>query len=213
MTDENRPLVLIVDDNVNNLKVLGNQLKEFYKTAVALNGIEAVNFISNKIPDLVLLDIMMPEMDGFEACNVLKKNPETKDIPIIFLSAKIDKDSIVKGFDLGAADYITKPFNQSELLARVKTHLSLKNALDTQKKMVLEKQALVSKLEQAIEEIKTLKGIIPICCICKKIRNDEDYWEQVESYIQKHTDASFTHGYCPKCIKEHYSDYVNADNY
>ena len=119
--------LLLVDDHRENLNVLIGLLEpEGYSCAVALNGATALKLAQSFAPDLILLDVMMPEMDGFETCKRLKKNPETQDIPIIFLTAKNDLTSIVKGFDTGAVDYVFKPFNASELLSRIETHLELK---------------------------------------------------------------------------------------
>ena len=132
MTDKNtpahqKPLIFIVEDVPRNLQVLFHILKkEEYRIAAASNGRQALDMIPEARPDLVLLDIMMPEMDGFEVCRQLKKNPKAADIPIIFLTAKAESTDIIKGFELGAVDYVTKPFNPAELLARVKTHLELK---------------------------------------------------------------------------------------
>jgi len=139
----------------------------------------------------------MPEMDGFDVCRELKKNPATKDIPIIFLTAKSEIDDIVKGLRYGAADYVTKPFNSIELLARVKTHLDLKFAIDAQKD-------LVNKLSRALATVKLLSGLLPICSHCKKVRDDKGYWSQVEKYVSDHSEARFSHGICPDCIVTHY---------
>ena len=130
MDDTNKKFnILIVDDASKNIQVVANILKqEGYQMAFARNGKTALSRAETMPFDLILLDIMMPEMDGYEACERLKKNPETKDIPVIFLTAKTDKESVLKGFGLGAVDYVTKPFNAAELLARVKTHLELKLA-------------------------------------------------------------------------------------
>lgn len=119
--------ILVVDDNVENLKVVSTYLKEKkYKIALALDGESALKALeSNKI-DLVLLDVMMPEMDGFEVCKAIKGNSYTKNIPVIFLTAKNDKDDIVKGFEVGGVDYIPKPFYKEELYARVNNHVQLK---------------------------------------------------------------------------------------
>jgi two-component system sensor histidine kinase/response regulator len=121
--------VLIVDDAPRNLQVLVNILREQdCKISVATSGRKALEIIEHFQPDLILLDIMMPQMDGFQVCKILKDSPKTKDIPIIFLTARTETENIVKGFDLGAVDYITKPFNRAELLARIKTHLGLRKA-------------------------------------------------------------------------------------
>ncbi|HEO64647.1 MAG TPA: hybrid sensor histidine kinase/response regulator [Spirochaetes bacterium] len=119
--------ILIVDDTSKNIQVLANVLKQKnYQISAAKNGYQAIDIVEETTPDLILLDIMMPEMDGFETCQRLKKDDKTRDIPIIFLTAKNEGDDIIKGFELGAVDYITKPFNSAELLMRVKTHLDLR---------------------------------------------------------------------------------------
>jgi diguanylate cyclase (GGDEF)-like protein len=128
---EKIPLVLIVDDVAKNLQVLGTILsKQNYKIAAANNGEQAIKIANTTLPDLILLDIMMPGISGYEVCARLKKDPRTKDISIIFLTAKIEPEDIVKGFEAGAVDYVAKPFNSTELLARVKTQLELKISKD-----------------------------------------------------------------------------------
>lgn len=122
----NTPFILLVDDNPKNLQILGEILSEINCSfGVATNGKRAIDSARAALPDLILMDILMPEMDGFEATAKLKDDPLTKDIPIIFLTAKTDTDDIVKGFDIGGVDYVTKPFNAPELLARVKTQLKI----------------------------------------------------------------------------------------
>jgi two-component system sensor histidine kinase/response regulator len=120
-------LILIVDDNPANIQLLGNNLRQDgVNIAIATDGKRAIHITQTKMPDLILLDIMMPIMDGYEVCKILKKDAKTRDIPIIFLTAKVSPEDILKGFELGAVDYITKPFNSHELIARVNTHLKLK---------------------------------------------------------------------------------------
>jgi DNA-binding response OmpR family regulator len=192
MNEKEKDMILIVDDNPQSIKLLGSVLDaRGYATAVATNGMEALKFLENETPDLILLDIMMPGMDGFEVCSSIKKNKNAREAPVIFLTAKREIDDLVKGFEVGGVDYVTKPFNSDELLMRVKTHLDLKKAR---------------------EEIKRLKGIIPICSNCKKIRDDKGFWEQVETYIASHSDAEFTHGICPECTKELYGDLFNDED-
>jgi DNA-binding response OmpR family regulator len=123
--------ILVVDDNHENLKVVGNFLKEKdYKIAMATDGKSALKILETTSIDLILLDIMMPEMDGFEVCRKLKENPSTKEIPVIFLTARTETEDIVRGFKMGGVDYITKPFNKEELFARVHNHIQLKLAKD-----------------------------------------------------------------------------------
>ena len=127
--------ILIIDDNKKNLQVIGNVLREDkYKIAVATNGKDGIRLVEKIRPDLILLDIMMPEMDGFTACGIIKKKHENKEIPIIFLTAKTETEDIVKGFENGGVDYITKPFKKDELLVRIKTHIELKKSKDTIRK-------------------------------------------------------------------------------
>ncbi len=177
--DREGKLILIVDDNPENRKVLGSLLtKNGYEVGSASDGFKALKFIENIMPDLILLDVMMPGMDGFEVCKKLKSNITTKHIPIIFLTAKTNTADIVKGFKLGGVDYVSKPFNSEELLARVNTHI----------------------------EIKVLRGFLPICSRCKKIRDDDGYWHSVEEYISEHSELQFSHGLCDACADELYGN-------
>ena len=124
--------ILVVDDNEKNIQVLGNCLRDAnYKLGFAMDGIQALTLLQESDDyDLILLDVGMPVMDGFETCKAIREIDRLKETPIIFITAFNDQESVVKGFELGAQDYITKPFNQKELLARVKTHLELKNVKD-----------------------------------------------------------------------------------
>lgn len=172
----------MVDDNPENLRLLGALLEQQgYITAFAINGNEALHFVGIETPDLILLDIMMPGEDGYIVCGKLREVPATKMVPIIFLTARTETVDIVKGFEAGGVDYVTKPFNGAELLARVRTHLDLKRAR---------------------EEIKTLRGLLPTCAWCRRIRNDAGEWESIEKYVQEHTEADFSHGMCPDCLSE-----------
>jgi two-component system sensor histidine kinase/response regulator len=121
-----QPSVLIVDDIAENLQVLGNILNELdIEFSYATSGKEALEAVSFNKPDLILLDVNMPEMTGFEVCEILKKNPDTRDIPVIFLTAKTEPEDVIKGLTVGGIDYVTKPFNTKELTARVNSHLEL----------------------------------------------------------------------------------------
>ena len=121
--------ILIVDDISDNIQILGSILRNYeYSINIANNGKQALKLLEKIDPDLILLDIMMPEMDGYETIQKIKENPKLKDTPVIFLTAKSDTEDIVKGFNLGAVDYVTKPFNSVELIARIKNHLEIKRA-------------------------------------------------------------------------------------
>ena len=125
-TEPETNTLLIVDDNMNNIQVLASMLtNNGYNVEFATNGKSALQWMEEETFDLILLDIMMPEMNGFEVCEKIRRIKKFKDLPVIFLTAKTDKESIVKGFNMGGNDYLTKPFDQRELLARVNTHLEL----------------------------------------------------------------------------------------
>jgi DNA-binding response OmpR family regulator len=142
--------ILIVDDISDNIKVLQTILNNpSYEISSALNGKDAIMECAANSFDLILLDIMMPEMDGYEVCQYLKSKDKTKDIPVIFLTAKVDEEAIIHGFEVGAQDYVTKPFNPQELIARVNTHLDLKRKNEALKfmNMQLEERVAARTLE------------------------------------------------------------------
>lgn len=137
--------ILIVDDIPDNIKVLQSILSDdSYEIAYALNGKDAIMLCVAKSFDLILLDIMMPEMDGYEVCKYFKSKEKTKDIPVIFLTARVDEEAIIKGFETGAQDYVTKPFNPQELVARVNTHLDLNHKNKELKMMNMELEERVA---------------------------------------------------------------------
>lgn len=208
----NRGKILVVDDVTKNIQLLGNILgTEGYGVSYATDGRKALAMAKEENYDLILLDIMMPEMDGFEVCRNLKQEKKTKDTPILFLTAKNETKDIVDGLSLGAVDYLTKPINKAELIARVHTHIQLRLS-----QLIIEKKSrelevknrelsnLLSQHKKALSEIKILRGILPICSHCKKIRNDSGYWMQIESYIRDHSEADFTHSICQDCREKHY---------
>ncbi len=145
-----KPLLLIVDDNPTNIDILVNSLKGDYRLGVAKNGKKALAYADKHHPRLILLDIMMPEMDGFEVCAHLKESPETKDIAVIFITAVHETSSKTKGFEIGAVDYITKPFNTTEVVARVRTHLELIECRDRLEDLVAVR---TEQLENANREL------------------------------------------------------------
>ena len=122
--------ILVVDDTETNIEILLDLLSPHYDIMAALDGVTALEIAQEENIDLILLDIMMPDMDGYQVCKKLKENRATKDIPIIFITAKMDEDSIEKAYDIGGTDYVTKPFKPKELLARVKTQLTMQNLIE-----------------------------------------------------------------------------------
>nr|WP_227657596.1 two-component system response regulator [Candidatus Magnetaquicoccus inordinatus] len=150
MTSENRPVILVVDDTKTNLDLLVHLLSDLYEISVALDGESALEIAMSDLPDLILLDIMMPKMDGYETCRRLKMRAETRDIPVIFVTARRETSDEAEGFALGAVDYITKPISPPLVKARIKTHLQLKQAHDHAK---FENVRLEEKVRQRTAEL------------------------------------------------------------
>ncbi|MEC4892981.1 MAG: diguanylate cyclase [Oscillatoria sp. PMC 1051.18] len=142
-------LILVVDDLNQNLQVIGEILeKQGYETTFATNGKQALTRIKSADPDLILLDLMMPEMNGLEVCQIIKKDLQFKELPIVFLTASDEKTNLIQAFEFGAVDYVTKPFHVPELLARVRNHLELKQTRDQLKKVLEQQKHLIAKLEK-----------------------------------------------------------------
>lgn len=149
-----KPLVLLVDDVPQNIQIL-HQILDMgeYSFAIATNGKETLQMVKKKLPDLILLDIMLGDIDGFEVCRQLKKDPETASIPIIFLTAKVGLEDKVKGFRLGAVDYITKPFEDAEVVARVHTHIQLKKSIDIIKEYNRQLRESFGEMQKSYQEL------------------------------------------------------------
>ena len=164
MSLSDRKTILIVDDTPTNIGIISSVLKNSFRTKVATNGEKALALASaNDRPDLILLDITMPGMDGYEVCRRLKANPATSSIPVIFLTAKTEDEDERHGFDVGAVDYVHKPFSASIVLARVKTHIALQAALQQARESQKQADELLHCLlpEAAAEEIRNIGTVIP----------------------------------------------------
>lgn len=202
MTDTRTPKILIVDDEEINVRVLEMTLNPQYETIVATSGLEAIRLAKEQMPDLMLLDVMMPGLNGFEVCRIVKVDPLFASMPIIFVTALEKQSDESQGLTLGAVDYITKPINPDIVKLRVHNHLELKfqrDQLQSQRDLL---QSQKNELEETLGRIKKLEGIISVCMYCKKIRNEKETWEQMEKYIAEHSDARFSHGVCPDCYDE-----------
>ena len=197
--DKSFPLIAIVDDISDNVRILHHCLKdEQYRFGIAQSAQDLYTLLETQIPHVILLDIMMPGEDGFTILKKLKQDACYADIPVIFVTARANPEDLVQGFKLGGVDYITKPFNPAEVRARVRTHVEARSALERERK-------LNKKLHAALERVRTLEGIIPICSQCKAVRSDQGYWTEVEKYISAHTDALFSHSLCPNCADTYFS--------
>jgi len=195
--------ILIVDDHPATRKLLEDILRHHYRVLLAENGAQALDLLHDTARiDLILLDIIMPGMNGYEVCQQVKDNPQTAEIPVVFLTVMEEDHNEARGFAVGVNDYIIKPISRLRLLARVKNQLALR-----QKQQELELKN--RELQAALDQITTLHGILPICSFCKQIRNDQGAWQRLEEYIQRHSEAEFSHSICPKCAKEHYPDYCS----
>lgn len=154
--------------------------------------------------DLILMDFLMPDTDGVAATRHIKSRDFLRDIPVIVITAKTNLDNLQAAFSAGAMDFITKPVNSVELHARVNSALTLKKEMDCRKAREQELRRSNEELQRALREVKVLKGLVPICASCKKIRNDQGFWQQLEEYLQQHSEAEFSHGLCTPCIKKLY---------
>ena len=196
------PKILIVDDEPINIQVLERALDNKYDTFSANNGYDAIRLVKERKPDLILLDVMMPDLNGFDVCKIIKSDENFADIPILFLTAMDTISGEVTGLQLGGIDYLSKPVNFDLLNLRVRNHIELKKRSD----FIKEQRDIVNRkneeLEAALARVKRLEGIIPICMYCKKIREDNDVWKQLEQYICEHSEALFSHGVCPHCAEE-----------
>lgn len=189
--------VLIAEDDAISRRVLEATLERWgYEVVVTNDGNEAWAQLSGEdCPHLVVLDWMMPGLDGPEVCRRVRKRPDGESFYLLLLTAKAQAEDIVRGLSAGADDYVSKPFNREELQARVKNG---ERIIELQEQL----RRHIVKLEAALAEVKTLSGLLPICYYCKKIREGEDYWQEVEAYVTEHSDALFTHGVCPDCFEK-----------
>jgi DNA-binding response OmpR family regulator len=186
--------ILIAEDDVVSRHLLEATLTKWgYEVISTTDGIQAFDALSQPdAPSLAVLDWMMPGMDGAEVCHRARSLGADRLLYIILLTAKGRKEDIVQGLTAGADDYIIKPFDRSELKARI-------NVGERILRLQAELAARVKELELALANVKLLQGLLPICCYCKRIRNDQNYWQQVDTYISDHSEAQFTHGICPEC--------------
>ena len=196
--------ILVIEDHPATRKLLTDILGKEYHLLIASNGEEALGLVRENfaIIDLILLDIIMPGMNGYEVCQKVKEDKRTQDIPVIFLTVMEEEHDEAYGFAVGVTDYIIKPISRLRLLARVRNQLALR-----QKQREVEQKN--RELQAALDQIKTLQGILPICSFCKQIRTDQGSWQRLEEFIQAHSGAEFSHCVCPTCMKEQYPDYCD----
>ena len=185
---------LVADDEPITAAILASSLQRWnIDVAVANDGGAAWDLLATgDAPSLAIIDWMMPTVDGLDLCRRIRKDPAHAHMYVILLTGRDDPRDVVAGLEAGADDYIVKPFNPDELRARVQVGLRV---LALQEKLA----DRVNALQEALARVKRLQGLLPICSYCKRIRGDDQYWQQLEGYIAEHTDAQFTHGICPPC--------------
>jgi sigma-B regulation protein RsbU (phosphoserine phosphatase) len=208
-------VILIVDDSRDEQDLLSTRLRAagYESLRVADSAEAALGMLGQVNPgqrtgavDLILMDIMLPGVDGLDACRRITATEWLRDIPIIVITAKTEEKDLLAAFAAGAMDYIRKPVNAVELVARVSSVLTLRAERNTRKAREHELLLRTQELEHALREVKVLRGFIPICANCKRVRTDAGDWQRLEEYIQDHSEAEFSHGICQVCMKAVYPD-------
>jgi len=189
--------ILIAEDDAVSRRLLETLLTRWgYEVTVACDGEEAWRLLQREdAPHLAILDWMMPGMGGLEICHKVREVDHPSPAYLILLTARTGSEDVVQGLETGANDYVTKPFHREELRARVQVGVRV---VELQVSLA----ERVRELEEALANVKQLQGLLPICSYCKRIRDDHNYWQQVESYISGHSGAIFSHGICPECFEK-----------
>jgi len=267
--------ILIVEDSPTQALCLERVLEGAgYKVSTASHAEQAMEFLNGGVPALVISDIVMPGMDGYELCRRIKDDPRLANVPVLLITFLSDPVDILRGLHCGADNFITKPYQERDLLSRIQYLLvnsqlrqraaaglgmeiffagrrhfltaervqiidlllsSFENAvtdkldlekanteltrlntrllseIQERKRAEKEKERLIRDLQSALNDIKRLSGLLPICSSCKKIRDDKGYWRQIEAYVKDHSEADFSHGICPDCARLLYPDFDLSD--
>lgn len=196
--------ILIAEDDPTSRRMLTAVLEQGgHEVQVAVNGAEAWAALqAPAAPRLAILDWMMPELEGVEVVRRVRAHATERPPYLIMLTTREEKADVVTALEAGANDYLTKPFNLGELRARI----AVGQRLLTAEAALAEK---IDELRRTLDEVKTLRGMVPICSSCKKIRDDQGYWQQVETYVHAHTGAEFSHGICPDCMRRLYPEFCD----
>jgi phosphoserine phosphatase RsbU/P len=186
-------ILIADDDDVSRLQLEVLLTRHGHDVIAVSDGTEAWKAMQcDDPPRLVVLDWLMDEMDGVDVCRRVREIPALRSVYLILLTSRRDQAHVLAGLQAGANDYVTKPFDREELLARVRVG-------DQMVSLHAELAARVHELEDALLRVGQLQGLLPICTYCKSIRDDKNYWHQVETYIKSHSEAEFSHGICPNC--------------
>lgn len=192
--------ILVAEDDPVTRKILAATLERLgWDVTTASDGSEAWHTLETlggkDAPELVLLDWMMPGMDGIEICRKLRSTPGFEFTYVVLLTSRSEKEDLAMALATGANDYIAKPFHPIELESRVRVG-------ERMVKLQRSLAARVTELEEALAHVQQLQGLLPICSYCKKVRNESNYWEQVDSYLASHSTLKLTHGICPQCLEK-----------
>ena len=190
--------IIIAEDDVLSRRLLETHLQRWgHEVDAYADGAEALAAIRKAVtPAIAILDWMMPGLDGPEICRRVREDQTISQPYLVLLTSKEGSQSTVEGLKSGADDYVTKPFDAAVLHARVDVGIRV---LELQSKQARR----VKELEEALANVKRLQGLLPICSYCKRVRNDGNYWQQVDLYIAEHTEAKLSHGFCPDCFEIH----------
>lgn len=236
-SSEKKSDLLVVEDSPTQAEHILE--KHGYGVEVAKNGKEAIDYLNTNLPSIIISDVVMPGIDGFELCKRIKADERLKNIPVILLTTLSEAEDVIKGLDSGADNFMTKPFNEDALIERIhyvllnaemrknmSTDMGIEIAFAGQKHLItssriqmldlllsiyesavhrnreLEKANL--EFKEATEKIKSLSGLIPICAKCKKIRDDQGYWHQLETYLAEHSEMEFSHSFFTECMDKMY---------
>lgn len=185
--------VLIADDDRAAVAIVSAQLTQWgFTVRAAHDGLAAWELLKSEVPPIAVIDWEMPGIDGPDLCRRIRNTPMLAHLHVILLTARSSRGDVVAGLEAGADDYLVKPVDPGELRARV--HVGAR--VVSLQSRIAEK---VKELELSLARVKQLSGLLPICCYCKRIRKDQNYWERVEVYVTEHSNATFTHGICPSC--------------
>jgi DNA-binding response OmpR family regulator len=186
--------VLIADDDRVSAAIVGAALSQWgYEVTMVWDGEAAWHQLQTNSPPLAVLDWMMPGIDGLELCRRIRLDPATVHTHVILLTSREGGADRVAGLDAGADDYLVKPFDREELRARV--HAGAR-VVGTQRQLAEQ----VALLQRALDRVKQVEGLLSMCSYCKRIQSTEQSWEQMETYISEHSNATFSHGICPACL-------------
>ena len=184
------------DDRVAALAVSRSMTGWGFQTTVVNDGLAAwQQLTADPPPSLAILDWEMPGLEGPDLCRRLRSDPTRAHLYIVLLTARNTSVDLIAGLDSGADDYLVKPVDLRELRARL--HVGVR-VVSLQQRLA-EK---IAELQTTLDSVRQLRGLLPICAYCKRIRNDQNYWQRVEVYVSEHTDATFTHGICPTCLED-----------